>query len=100
MLREAWSILLLWHTFAQQLVDAGVSIDGVGAALGHEPGSRQTQIYAQVRRNRVVKAIEALDGQALTEDVADDTPVSAAAPAKRKAKGARQKTASRSRKAV
>jgi len=40
----------LRHTFAQQLVDAGLSIDDVGAALGHEPGSRRTQIYAQVRR--------------------------------------------------
>lgn len=41
----------------------GVSIDGVGATLGHEPGSRQTQIYARVRQSRVKRAIAVLDGQ-------------------------------------
>ena len=80
----------LRHTFAQQLVDAGVSIDDVGAALGHEPGSRQTQIYAQVRRNRVVKAIEVLDGQAVAEPGIGKTPANAAAPTERKAEVGRR----------
>ncbi len=82
----------LRHTFAQQLVDAGASIDDVGAALGHEPGSRQTQIYAQVRRNRVVKAIEVLDGKA------DTTPTEL--PAKQNAKGGKHKAEGRGRRAV
>lgn len=83
----------LRHTFARQLVDAGLSIDEVGAALGHEPGSRQTQIYAQVRRKRVLKAIEALDEQALAGPGSGETTAGANAPAKRNTKGGKRKTA-------
>jgi hypothetical protein len=69
------------------MVDSGASIDEVGAALGHEPGSRETQIYAQLRRDRVVKAIETLDKQAVAEADVSKAPAAAAAPAERKAKG-------------
>jgi hypothetical protein len=82
------------------MVDSGASIDEVGAALGHEPGSRETQIYAQLRRNRLVKAIESLDAQAVAEADASKAPAAAAAAAERKAKGEKQKAAVRRRKAV
>jgi len=75
------------------MVDSGASIDEVGAALGHEPGSRETQIYAQVRQNRVLKAIETLDEQQLAEARSGKTPTGASDPMQGKAKG-------RSRKAV
>ena len=48
-------------------------------------GSRETQIYAPVRRKRLVKAIELLDVQAVAS--------SGVTPAKPKAKGRRRKTA-------
>ncbi len=82
----------LRHTFGQWMVDSGASIDEVGAALGHEPGSRETQRCAQLRRDRVVKAIESLDKQAVA--YLDTTKRSVdTAPARRKRKGGRQKTA-------
>lgn len=65
----------LRHTFAQQLVDAGASIDDVGAALGHEPGSRQTQIYARVQQARVKRAIAILDGQESDRQAAEPAPI-------------------------
>lgn len=65
----------LRHTFAQQLVDAGASIDDVGAALGHEPGSRQTQIYARVRQARVKAAIAILDGPESGRPAVEPAPV-------------------------
>ena len=74
----------------------------MGAALGHEPGSRQTQIYAQVRRKRVVRAIEALDRQALPD--AGAAPADAAAlaklPAKQKARDRKQRAEGKGRRAV
>lgn len=79
----------LRHTFAQQLVDAGASIDDVGAALGHEPGSRQTQIYARVRQARVKRAIAILDGQGSGHPAAEPAPagrIGRKPRAKRKAK--------------
>ncbi len=76
----------LRHTFGQWIVDSGASVDEVGAALGHEPGSRETQIYAQVRRDRAVKAIEALDEQVLAEVGTKKTFANGVAPAKRKSR--------------
>lgn len=87
----------LRHTFGQWMVDSGASIDEVGAALGHEPGSRETQIYAQLRRDRVVKAIESLDAQVVAKPETSKTPAQAGARGTPKAR--RRKTEATGRKA-
>jgi integrase len=43
---------MLRHAHAQILADQGASLLDIGAALGHEPGSRATAIYAHLCPNR------------------------------------------------
>lgn len=70
----------LRHTFAQNLVDQGVSIETVGKALGHS--SDVTRSYARVRDRRVLEELSSRAG-ALQRLTAEDSE--AAAPLKPRA---------------
>jgi len=52
----------LRHSYAQDALDRnpGVTLDDVGEALGHVPGSRSTRIYARIRAARAAKAVQGL----------------------------------------
>lgn len=49
----------LRHTWAMHAVDS-LSLDVVGAALGHQPGSSETRVYARLSRARVQREVQSL----------------------------------------
>lgn len=51
----------LRHTFAQWAVDHDlISLDAVGEALGHRPGSSATKVYARIKHQRAAKEVQSL----------------------------------------
>ena len=71
----------LRHTFAQSAYDSGMlSLDMVGAALGHVDGSVATKVYAHTKQQRLQEAVQSLTAPASLDPVPPErheTPSSA-----------------------
>ncbi len=74
----------LRHSWAQAAVDSGLSLDAVGEALGHQPGSSETKVYAKISRQRALKEVQTLGALVPLGLAAEGRPRSAPAKSSRR----------------